>query len=72
MKNNIMAVSVRHGLASSQALQRVGATHQTIKAVFEGTNPIIRESLDLQRTSRYRGWLSWPMELLAVQRYWPA
>ncbi|TNN79177.1 hypothetical protein EYF80_010625 [Liparis tanakae] len=25
-----------------------------------------------RRTSRYMCWLSWPMELLAVQRYWPA
>ena len=30
------------------------------------------ESGDLQRTSRCMCWLSWPMELLAVQRYWPA
>lgn len=69
---SVMAVSICHGLTSSWALLQVGATHRTLKGVHEGTIEIKRESLDLQRTSRYSGWLSWPMELLAVQMYWPA
>ena len=33
---------------------------------------LVKVRRDLQRTSRYSGCLSWPIELLAVQRYWPA
>lgn len=32
----------------------------------------VEEMGDLQWTSRYTYWLSWPMELLAMQRYRPA